>query len=233
MVVEIIISLLLGMSLLSIKSIKSSLIPRILEAPETGMGYSRISTNNLSLPFIYSNLENTSRIIVNSEYIFSIKDLNNLPLFFNQEVFINSQLQEYSFEELKLVLNPKYDSAIGSTVLPSYTYYSKPGDVFIRLSAFKNDRRILADGSVLPGTYATTLNDMKVIPSGAAAVGRYALPYRLPACNIYRIIPLPNTPVFFGTVTPNYGLCGGGVEVYFPNGCHAKTAYLYETISDK
>jgi hypothetical protein len=222
------------MALLSIRYLRKDLILRLLEAPETGMRFQRISINNLSYSFLTQNLENSlNRVIVNGEYVFDYDDLNFAPLLFNMDRYLEANAEPFVFERLSLVLNSKYEATPNPGTLPPYTYASKPGDVFIRLSAFDNDRRILPDGSVREGTYATTLNDMKVTPSGAAAVGRYALPDRLPAIHVYRIIPPPNTSIYFGTVTPNYGLCGGGVEVYFPFGCPAGSANLYESIPDK
>jgi hypothetical protein len=198
------------------------------------MGFQRISINNLTHSFLTQDLEKSlNRVIVNGEYVFDYDNLNFVPILFNIEGFLEKNVEPFAFERLSLVLSSKYENYPSLGSLPPYTYYSKPGDVFIRLSAFDADRRILADGSVREGTYATTLNDMKVTPSGAAAVGRYALPDRLPAVYVYRIIPPPKTPIYFGTVTPNYGLCGGGVEVYFPMGCPAGSANLYETIPDK
>ena len=135
----------------------------------------------------------TQRFIVNSEYVFDFDNLNNLPLIFNIKNFWDKQSTPFSFDSLSLLTNLRYDLS-PSASLPPYTYFYKPNDVFIRLSAFNDDKRILPNGSVLAGTYATTLNDIKVVPSGAAAVGRYALPDRLPACHVYRIIPPPKTP---------------------------------------
>ena len=46
---------------------------------------------------------------------------------------------------------------------PSHTYAD---ETFWRYSAFRNDRRIRPDGSVRPGTYATTQNDSELVTSG-------------------------------------------------------------------
>jgi hypothetical protein len=91
-------------------------------------------------------------------------------------------------------------------------------DVFFRVSAYQDDKRIGSDGRLAPESYSTTRSDMTVVPSGLAAVGRYALPIRISARYVFQIIPGPGVRIFYGTVIPNYGLCGGGVEVYFPMG---------------
>jgi hypothetical protein len=95
---------------------------------------------------------------------------------------------------------------------------TKAGDTYYRLSAYADDQRAEPDGSLVPGSYATTSNDVRMAPSGFAAVGRYALPNDRPASNCYRIDAAPGTEVQIGTVAPAYGRAGGGVEVYFPRG---------------
>jgi hypothetical protein len=96
-------------------------------------------------------------------------------------------------------------------------------DVFYRLSAFMKDRRVRPDGSLAPQSYCTSETDMTVVPSGLAAVGRYALPTRISARYVFEVRPGAGVPILFGTVTPNYGLAGGGVEVYFPVGTRPNT----------
>lgn len=89
--------------------------------------------------------------------------------------------------------------------------------MYFRLSAFRRDRRVMPDGGFVRGTYATTYNDLKMVPSGFAAVGRYALPSTLSARYVFPIVT-GASPIYVGTTTPNFGQAGGGVEVLFPNG---------------
>ena len=107
---------------------------------------------------------------------------------------------------------------------PPFVTTATREDLFYRLSAFRHDHRIGADGAVAPQTYTTTDSDMGEVPSGLAAVGRYALPSRLPAVFVFAIAPPPGTQVAYGTVTPANGLAGGGVEAFFPKGCAAGSA---------
>jgi len=88
---------------------------------------------------------------------------------------------------------------------------------YFRMSAFKNDRRIGSAGDFLPGTYATTFNDIRLIPSGYAAVGRYALPNPNSAKYMFSLVT-KTAPAYVGTAVPNFGQAGGGVEVYFKRG---------------
>jgi hypothetical protein len=90
---------------------------------------------------------------------------------------------------------------------------------YARFSAFRNDRRVdPLTGAFLPGTYATTIVDQPLAPSGFSAVGRYALPNVMPASFVHLLTASSGTVIYSGTVAPAYGQSGGGVEVYFPNG---------------
>ena len=65
-------------------------------------------------------------------------------------------------------------------------------------------------------TYVTTSNDAVHVNSGFSVVARYALP--LPLAANHRIeykIP-KGTMIQVGTVAPNFGQAGGGVEVFLP-----------------
>lgn len=85
---------------------------------------------------------------------------------------------------------------------------------YYRYSAYAKDNRVNSHGHFVPGTYATTYTDMHFVPSGFAAVGRYALPNPASACNLFSIVTL-DRPTLMGTATPNFGQAGGGVEVLF------------------
>lgn len=83
----------------------------------------------------------------------------------------------------------------------SYQSHTAQGEVFVRYSAFFNDRRIGSYGSVQAGTYCTTETDTAVVPSGLAAVGRYALPNGSPAIHRFELRPPAGSPIHCGTVT--------------------------------
>lgn len=216
-----------------------NLTERFLKQPETGMGYqilfdptkSQSEQDDSDLP-----------ILSNGEYLIQVENNRSTPILTN---FENLSIEFEEFQDvdfqiphsktgISVVTNSKYINIPKQQngEQPPFAYITRTGDEFRRLSAFRNDRRVLTSGELLSGTYGTTINDLTVVPSGIAAVGRYALPNRIAACYIYQIIPPPGTLVHFGTVTPNYGLCGGGVEVYFPDGCPPNSARLLETIPE-
>lgn len=82
---------------------------------------------------------------------------------------------------------------------------TKDKEVFMRFTAYINNRRITAEKGFLPGTYATTEADSKNVKTGAEAVERYALPDPKPAKYRYRIDPLKDTVYREGIVQPANG----------------------------
>jgi hypothetical protein len=109
---------------------------------------------------------------------------------------------------------PAAEAPVGTT---------KAEEVFARFSAFQNDRRVAADNSLLPGSYATTWTDALKVATGAQAVARYALPNPTPAVYRFTITPKAGTDVQRGVVAPAHGQPGGGDEVIFPSGTAANT----------
>ncbi len=106
---------------------------------------------------------------------------------------------------------------------------TKRGDKFYRFSAFENDRRVTADRSLQPGSYATTEEDGAKVKTGTEAVERYALPNEDPASYRFAITPLENTATQTGVVQAANGHQGGGVEVIFTNGTTKDTVTLPPT----
>lgn len=88
---------------------------------------------------------------------------------------------------------------------------------YYRFSVSPRDHRVAANGDYLPDTYATTYADLHFVPSGFAAVGRYALPNPASARFVHQLTTF-DRPSRMGTVTPNFGQAGGGVEVLFASG---------------
>jgi hypothetical protein len=90
---------------------------------------------------------------------------------------------------------------------------------FHRFSPFNPDRRVHpVTGDFAPGTYACPESEVPFVPTGFAAVGRFALPSSQPASYHYVIEAGAGTHVLFGTVAPAFGQAGGGVEALLPAG---------------
>jgi len=108
---------------------------------------------------------------------------------------------------------------------------SEQDEEFLRFSAFADDVRILADGSVVAGTYVTTRVDgMAHVKTGMNAVRRYALPNPDPAIHRFHLKPPVQIRIQRGTTQPAFGQPGGGVEVIFVSGSPAKTKRMQDTL---
>jgi hypothetical protein len=119
----------------------------------------------------------------------------------------------------ELVSNMKrYKSSPKLHGSPPYPLRTRNGHDFVRFTSFRRDRRLLPDGSLRPGTYVTSANDGNHVPSGFAAVGRYALPNPVPAINRFHIAITGSVSGQMGTVSPAFGQAGGGVEIEFVGG---------------
>jgi hypothetical protein len=107
---------------------------------------------------------------------------------------------------------------------PPYIYGHLPfsgvtqaGDVFYRCEHWATSRRVrFPTNDILAGTYGFPASEFHFVPTGFAAVGRYALPNLPPACRRYEIRPPRGYTLQCGACVPLYGQAGGGVEVMFP-----------------
>jgi hypothetical protein len=94
---------------------------------------------------------------------------------------------------------------------------TQANDVFYRCEHWLTSRRVLlSTGNVLAGTYGFPKSELPFVPTGFAAVARYALPNLPPACRQYEIRPPAGYTLKCGAAVPLYGQAGGGVEVMFP-----------------
>jgi hypothetical protein len=101
---------------------------------------------------------------------------------------------------------------------PPFRGRSRAGQVFVRFSRYILDRRITANGGLLPGTFATSKLDAQVVNTALTAVGHYALPSVAPPIYRFEIVPPPLTDLYYGTVSPAFGQSGGGTEIEFFRG---------------
>ena len=82
-------------------------------------------------------------------------------------------------------------------------------------SSFRDSR--FFDGELAANTYVTTLLEQPYLNTGLAAVGRLALPLPLPASYVVQYQLKNDTNILVGTVAPQFGQSGGGVEVLLDN----------------
>lgn len=147
--------------------------------------------------------------------------LGSFSHFSNRHTAINA-LQSAS-------ISPKYVGYLGAFPLIA-TYTLKNAAVFHRYIKSGNDPNF--NGIQLKsGTYLTSTKDSNHATSGFGAVGRYALPIPLPASHVIQYELPQGTKIEIGTVAPNFGQSGGGVEVRLPKST-AATVIGYFKIPD-
>ncbi len=100
---------------------------------------------------------------------------------------------------------------------------TKAGELFARFGAGGGDRRVRPDGSLAPGSFATTEADARHVRSGKETPARYALPQPGPVGHLFTIKPVAATLIQYGTAQPAHGQPGGGVEVIFTEGTTPRT----------
>lgn len=204
-------------------------IRSLLELPETGMGFQLVEAVNWG--------KQTPFIVFNSELAVDISELGLSPsddpsVILDNGLRIIESLKSYkttmfsapsphSFKLLSSRISDKpsristsLKASMPSSLVKKVVLHENR--IFHRFSAFNPDKRVNPKtGNFLPGTYATTESEVLFVPSGFAAVGRFALPNSLPASHHYVIEAPAGITVEFGTVAPAFGQAGGGVEAYF------------------
>jgi hypothetical protein len=155
-------------------------------------------------------------LVFNCEFFFPIRglEISILSTYFAAYPSYHAFIRSLKPKPKTRARNPASitPSPPGTLIMSTFT---TAGEVYWRLSAYPNDRRDTPDNQIVKGTYVTTKSDIEVVGSGFAAVGRYALPTPFPSVYAFAIRPDPGTPIDLGTVRPNYGQSGGGVEGVF------------------
>lgn len=195
----------------------------LTKQPESGMGFQVVRYNGSGLMVFNATIaipinELRSRKFTEEEYLSLAGDPNEaLGTRFEELELDNFQVQ-FSILDAE-VRTDDFGLSFSETSAepPNLAVRSGVPHSYYRFSSFYRDKRVASDGSFLCGTYATTYADIHHVPSGFAAVGRYALPCPASARFIFQIVTTER-PSLMGTATPNFGQAGGGVEVLFNEG---------------
>jgi hypothetical protein len=100
-----------------------------------------------------------------------------------------------------------------------YQVTTNAGEVFYRWEAWPKSVRIdQKTGTVSRGTFTAPFSEAPFVPTGFAAVGRFALPNVAPAIFRWEMRPPAGTVFRCGASVPLFGQSGGGVEAEFTGG---------------
>jgi hypothetical protein len=213
-------------------------IAQLLNLPETGMGYQLIEAKIIGERFSKKFVAYNSELIVDNDTSFIQFKSQIINEGFEQSTSKANliQLSDIKLSKVGGVIPQIFNEALfvkfsraksGKSAEESAILYGTGTDKYVRLSAYLKDRRIdVTNAKLLPGAYATTLNDYQACKqSNDNPIDRYALPNDEPIKWAFYIQPSKTDPYKFGIALRNFGKEGGGIEALFINGTSNKTLY--------
>ncbi len=211
-------------------------IANLVQQPESGMGYQIVEAEYISRGI-------KKGVVYNAEIIVFEDEPRRIITEAQYQELVKAASTETSLIKSIRVIPPQptlmksasqisEEKPLGKPATEGEIEETEKGEIFKRFTAYKNDRRITARGSLLRGTYATTEEDARNVKTGKEAVERYALPNPKPAIYRFTIEPEEDTKIKKGIVQPAYGHKGGGVEVIFVDGTTDNTVTGPDTIPE-
>jgi hypothetical protein len=196
----------------------------LINQPETGMGYQVIEATksgyysrekilvlNSELAIDINGFEDDHVRKVINEGILSIKAVSSLITLNSISVFNGTQFRNVIAERKSERESAAIDNPVETT---------NGSEIFVRLSAFDDDKRIDKVNKCLkPGSYTTTMEDyVNCKTTNDDPVVRYALPTNDKIKWAFHIQPVNWDTLQRGTVQPANDKKGGGKEAFFRNG---------------
>lgn len=210
----------------------SSDTSKLLSLPETGMGYQVIDASmpdHTKRRFVAYNAELVvdldsqlfeSKAIIKRSYVAALASAKDfLGATASITLVSRSLITESRVVASSKVAN-KHRYSGGKGAKDSAQEIANGSDVFVRLSAYENDRRVDAlNKRLIPGTYATTDADYRdCVLYNDDPVDRYALPNDEEIKWAFFVRPRIGDKLRRGIVQPAFGHDGGGLEVLFDDG---------------
>lgn len=223
----------------------------LLNKPETGMGYqiveaSKYGTSNIKKYVVYNSeiaIDLDSNFLSNKTKLFSnrvIMSLENGQNKFKAVSTLDTLILETRsitvltkrqapvlkvFSAFDKIKNKRHSGTTGA--IDCKIEYANGREIFVRLSAFEDDKRIdFVEKKLKEGSYTTTEQDYKdCVLEKDNPVDRYALPNDEEIKWSFYIKPKTTDTLQRGIVQPAFDHAGGGIECYFANGT-SKGTYL-------
>ncbi|WP_448789689.1 hypothetical protein [Bacteroides graminisolvens] len=199
--------------------VNDKLINIFLALAETGMGYQIIDAKK------YGAYISNKFIVYNAELVVDYDNYEDSLSLLRDEYDMTLLKSPYiDLEEIVLSNRPsenkKGRSEGGTAAIDNRPVDVNIDDFFVRLSAYKNDRRIDFNNKRLrKGSYTTTWDDyLKCKGLNDDPIDRYALPNDQEIKWAFKIKPSIQDKYRPGIVQPAYNHEGGGVEAFFDNG---------------
>ena len=213
---------------------------RLLSLPETGMGYQiiegqltgsystkRYVVYNSDLIVDFDNdFQRFKQQIISRGYS-TILNESNLLNIKTDSIRLVSRSYLYERRYLTESKKSKKRNSGGKGATDNPKEYADGKEIFVRISAYEDDKRIdFAKKKLKDGTYTTTLYDyLDCLNTEDEPIDRYALPNDEKIKWAFYIQPKSIDRLQRGIVQPAFGHDGGGIEAYFENGTTENTYF--------
>lgn len=220
---------------------------KLLSKPETGMGYQIIEAKRAGKTTIERFCVYNGQLAIDLDYSFTrnkdlafsknfsaILDSSNLLNIETSSIQVISKsslirLSDNLIPRIKLMseseksIKKRHSGTKGAKDNPKR--YARESEVFVRLSAYEDDKRIdFVNRKLKEGSYTTTEQDYKeCYTTNDDPVDRYALPNDEKIKWAFYIKPKTSDSLQEGVVQPDFGHEGGGIEAFFENGTSINT----------
>lgn len=196
----------------------------LLHQPETGMGYQIVEASKAG------SYAREKFLVLNSEVVIEMNryESDNVRKVINEGILSIKASASYITLNAISVLNEKqFRSIVNESksenergAIENPVEAAKGEEIFVRLSAFDDDKRIDKINKCLrDGSYTTTIDDyLKCKATNDDPIERYALPSNYKIKFAFHIQPKKIDTLQRGTVQKANGKRGGGKEAYFDKG---------------
>ncbi|MBW7854479.1 MAG: hypothetical protein H3C37_09540 [Candidatus Kapabacteria bacterium] len=214
---------------------------KLLTLPETGMGYQIIDAKLIGKSYSDRYVVYNSELILNLDSQFSefkrqvitrgfsnvLNEAKQLLIETNSISLVakSSVLETRMMSESKKKEKHRYSGGKGAKDNPKET--ADGNEIFVRLSAYEDDKRIdFQNKKLKDGTYTTTQKDyLDCVLYDGDPIDRYALPNDETIKWAFYVQPKSWDTLQRGIVQPAFGHDGGGIEAYFENGTSNNTYF--------
>lgn len=213
--------------MISMIKLLGSQADQMVSQPETGMGYQTVRIEKKSGELAEGTVYNCELLDMEHERRIALTKAGYQTLLASATTTEALNIKSIQFVPRARSLTASRALGKSRTTADGPATEARPQNtdknmIFARFSAYRDDKRVTREGSLVAGTYATTWVDARLyVKTGEEAVERYALPNPTPAKFCFRIAPLAGTSYRQGIVQPAHGHAGRGVEVIFDYGTNA------------
>ena len=207
----------------------------LLSQPETGMGYQIVEATNAR------NYMRGKFLVLNSEVVIEMNAYisDNVRIVINEGInSIKAKAENITLIAISVLNEKQFRGVINESkndnekgAIDNPVVNANGEEIFVRLSAFDDDKRIDKINRCLrPGSFATTKEDyLKCKSTHDDPVERYALPSNDKIKFAFHIMPVKSDTLQRGTVQPANQKRGGGKEAYVAKGT-ANETFLEQTL---